>query len=388
MTNNYKNKKTMKKTLFISICFFVAFSSFLISCDENEDLNRCKITVTCTDGGKVKISKYIETSEFVLIGSEIEVVATPNDGYAFTGWYVADSTEPISTDAVFTFVATKNTTLTAHFTKRSVVTICSAGNGSVSFKDSTDTSVAVLPGCEVTVIATPNNGYAFTGWYVAEAETPVSTDAEYTFTVNEDIVLTAKFKFCILAKDLGLPSGTKWANCNVGATTPEEYGGYYAWGETEEKDNYAWSTYKWFNGSYDTMTKYCINIDNGTVDNKTVLDPDDDVAHVKWGGNWRMPTKAEQDELRNNCTWTWTTQSGVNGYKVTSNNNGNSIFLPAAGYRAVKDLRNIGSRGYYWSSLLYDDRTYYAYRLCFYSDNFDWDYNYIFYGLSVRPVSE
>ena len=184
--------------------------------------------------------------------------------------------------------------------------------------------------------------------------------------------------------DLGLPSGLKWATCNVGATKPEEYGGYYAWGEIEEKQKYSLSTYKWCKGWYEKMIKYCAD----RVDNKAIIFPEDDVAHVKWGGSWRMPTRVEQDELRNNCTWTWTTQSGVNGYKVTSNNNGNSIFLPAAGYRAVKDLRNIGSRGYYWSSLLYDDRTYYAYRLCFYSDNFDWDYNYIFYGFSVRPVSE
>ena len=129
------------------------------------------------------------------------------------------------------------------------------------------------------------------------------------------------------AVDLGLPSGIKWATCNVGATKPEEFGGYYAWGETEEKDDYSWGTYKWCNGSSTTMTKYCIDSSYGTVDNKTVLDLEDDVAHVKWGGSWRMPTRAEQEELRNNCTWTWTTQNAVNGYKVTSKTNGNSIFL-------------------------------------------------------------
>lgn len=83
--------------------------------------------------------------------------------------------------------------------------------------------------------------------------------------------------------DLGLPSGIKWASYNVGATNPEEYGCYYAWGETVEKANYSWSTYKWCNGSYDTMTKYCIDDYYGKVDGKAVLDPDDDVAHVKWG---------------------------------------------------------------------------------------------------------
>ena len=188
--------------------------------------------------------------------------------------------------------------------------------------------------------------------------------------------------------DLGLPSGLKWATCNVGASSPEDYGGYYAWGEIEEKENYSWNTYKWCNGSYDTQTKYCTDSNNGIVDNKTTLDPEDDVAHVKWGGSWRMPTETEQDELRNNCTWTWTTQNGVNGYKVTGPN-GNSIFLPAAGYRDGTEVYYRGNYGYYWSSLLYSDYdSLYAYYLNVYSGNFDWYLNYRYYGLSVRPVSE
>ena len=187
--------------------------------------------------------------------------------------------------------------------------------------------------------------------------------------------------------DLGLPSGIKWATCNVGATKPEEYGGYYAWGETEEKDNYYWSTYKWCNDSENTMTKYCIKRKNGTVDKKTVLDPEDDVAHVKWGASWRMPTRAELDELRNNCIWTWTTQNGVDGYKVTGPN-GNSIFLPAAGYRLGTRLDNSGSVGYYWSSSLYESISYYAYNLFFYSGRYDWSNYYRSDGLSVRPVSK
>ena len=186
----------MKKHYPLLLAFLVAFSSFFVSCDENddfEDLYKCKITVTCTEGGKVKISKYLETTEVVFIGSEIEVVATPNEGYAFAGWYLGDSTEPVSTDAVFMFVATKNTTLTAHFTKLSNLTICSAGNGRVSFKDSADDTLAFLPGSEVTVIATPDEDCDFIGWFIGDAETPVSTDAEYTFIVKDNITLTAKF---------------------------------------------------------------------------------------------------------------------------------------------------------------------------------------------------
>ena len=187
------------------------------------------------------------------------------------------------------------------------------------------------------------------------------------------------------AVDLGL--SVKWATFNVGATKPEEYGGYYAWGETEEKEDYSWSTYKWCNGSYNTMTKYCTSSSYGTVDNKTVLDPEDDVAHVKWGGSWRMPTKAEQDELRTNCTWTWTTQNGVKGYKVTGTN-GNSIFLPAAGYRNGMTLDYSGSGGYYWSGSLHDFSSSYAYYLGFDSGGYVWfDYGR-YHGFSVRPVCE
>ena len=187
------------------------------------------------------------------------------------------------------------------------------------------------------------------------------------------------------AIDLGLPSGTKWATCNVGANKPEEYGGYYAWGETEEKSNYDWSTYKWCNGSENTMTKYCAESDYGTVDNKTVLDPEDDVAHVKWGGNWRMPTEAELEELCNECVWIWTAQNGVNGYRVTGPN-GNSIFLPASGCRYGKDSFGSGYNGFYWfgSLLSYDSN--YAYHLYFSEDNFEYNNNYRCYGLSVRPV--
>lgn len=185
--------------------------------------------------------------------------------------------------------------------------------------------------------------------------------------------------------DLGLPSGLKWATCNVGAKNPWEYGGYYAWGETEEKSDYSCSTYKLCNGSYDNMTKYCTSSSYGTVDYKAVLDPEDDVAHVKWGGTWRMPTKAEQDELRNNCTGTWTTLNGVNGYKVTGPN-GNSIFLPAASGRCGTETGD--SNGSYWSSLLYSDNSSNAYFLYFDSCYYLWGNDYRYYGGSVRPVSK
>lgn len=187
--------------------------------------------------------------------------------------------------------------------------------------------------------------------------------------------------------DLGLPSGLKWATCNVGATTPEEYGDYFAWGEVEPKETYSWSNYK-YGTNYDQLTKYCNNSSygkDGFTDTKTVLDPEDDAAIANWGGAWRMPTKAEQQELINDCKWTWTTQNGVNGYNVTGPN-GNSIFLPAAGYMHEGMLYRAGSDGLYWSSSLSKDSQGFAADVDFDSDFVDWSGYPLFHGLSVRPV--
>ncbi len=192
--------------------------------------------------------------------------------------------------------------------------------------------------------------------------------------------------------NLGLPSGIKWASCNVGATKPEDLGNYYAWGEVKPKDDYSWATYKYANGDYDKLTKYCNSTsygNNGFTDNKTTLDLEDDAAHYNWGGNWRMPTSAEIDELLNNCTWGWTdnyNDTKVAGYKVTSKANGNSIFLPEAGFRYGTDAFNVGSYGYYWSSSLYEDYPSNAWLLDFYSDYRNRDNINRDYGFSVRPV--
>ena len=184
--------------------------------------------------------------------------------------------------------------------------------------------------------------------------------------------------------DLGL--SVKWATMNVGSSKPEEYGDYFAWGETTTKTTYDWSTYEWCNGSSTTFTKYNTSSSYGTVDNKTTLELTDDAARANWGGSWRMPTDAEMTELRTNCTWTWTTQNGVNGYKVTSKSNDNSIFLPAAGCRYDSSLDDAGSYGYYWSSSLYTDFPYHAWYGYFYSISVNRYYYYRIYGQSVRPV--
>ena len=188
--------------------------------------------------------------------------------------------------------------------------------------------------------------------------------------------------------DLGL--SVKWATCNVGANKPEDYGDYFAWGETTTKYTYNWSTYKYCNGSYNTLTKYCNKSscgNNGFTDNKTQLELSDDAACANWGGSWRMPTNAEQQELCEQCTWAWTTQNGVKGYKVTSNKNGNSIFLPAAGYRYGSLYGNTGSQGNYWSSKLYADIPTSAFTVFFLSDYVDWNYGTErCHGKPVRPV--
>ena len=187
--------------------------------------------------------------------------------------------------------------------------------------------------------------------------------------------------------DLGL--SVKWATCNVGATKPEEYGDYFVWGEVEPKAEYTWSTYK-YGTAYDQLTKYCDDSSygkDGFMDNKTVLDPEDDAAIANWGGAWRMPTYAEFSELKNNCTCTWTTQNGVYGYKVTGPN-GNSIFLPAAGCMVGVAFNNAGSNGYYWSSSLYTSNPDLAYLVDFYSDNVVWRGYPRYVGRSVRPVCQ
>ena len=389
----------MKKAFMFSFGVLVALSSLFVSCsDNNSDGDKndsliCQISVSNTNGGSAEITNYIGSSANVLIGNGVEVVATPDVGYKFIGWYLGNSDVLASTDAVFTFTASKNISLLAKFEKSFSVSVRSAGNGKVSFKDAETSLNDVLIGTELTAIATPNEKCDFLGWFVGNSEEPVSTDATYTFTVEENVSLVAKFERRKTFKDgyeyvdLGLPSGIKWAAYNVGATKPEEYGGYYAWGETEEKENYDWSTYKWCNGSDETLTKYCKNTSYGTVDNKTVLDLEDDVAHVKWGGSWRMPTKAEQDELCNKCSWQWTTLNDVYGYRVTGPN-GNSIFLPAAGYRSGTGVGGRGDSGYYWSSSLYSSISSSTYFLYFNDHNYGWNLNYRYYGQSVRPVSE
>ncbi len=172
--------------------------------------------------------------------------------------------------------------------------------------------------------------------------------------------------------DLGLPSGLKWATCNVGASSPEEYGDDFAWGETTTKSIYTRENCASYEKSWRDIGE----------------DYSRDAATANWGGDWRLPTNAEYQELLDNCIWEWTTQNSHKGYKVTSKKNGQSIFLPAAGWRLGADDYSVGSYGYYWSSSPIESDASYAYYLYFYEDyhNVDWGYRYC--GHSVRPVLE
>ena len=335
-------------------------------------------------------------------------------------------------------------------------------------------------------------GYTFVGWNTKADGTGTSYSDKQSITPTENLTLYAQWeesKGTGTANghdwvDLGLPSGTKWATMNLGATSPEGYGNYYAWGETTTKSSYTLDNYKWYDNVNKMYTKYIIETQPGTgakgnyyiagegvegsgfacdfkwdpagcplvngtitfpnlpageyqfkitdgtwnyswgsdclankddffdqmswsnvaftlssesdvtisfdgesifvfVSNITLL-ASDDAANANWGGDWRMPTNEEIDELVDNCTWTWISQNGVNGYKVSSKVNGNSIFLPAAGC-STDSVYFTGNGGYYWCSSL--DTTGFADYLCIVSDSVLTNYQFDRYGgLSIRPV--
>ena len=218
---------------------------------------------------------------------------------------------------------------------------------------------------------------------------------------------TGKAPAGVVAVDLGLPSGTKWANMNVGAEKPEDYGLFFAWGETtgytsDTSDGrlFDWASYKWMNTGLsfwtqvnkyqvaDGQTSACWYDSNGNFigDGKSTLELADDAARANWGGQWVMPTYEEMRELLDNTTNEWTTVNGINGRKFTSKTNGNSIFLPAAGWRGGSSLDYQAQSGDYWSSSVNPSNSGNARYLGFYSGNAGTYSNDRVYGFSVRPV--
>ena len=198
--------------------------------------------------------------------------------------------------------------------------------------------------------------------------------------------------------DLGLPSGLKWASCNVGAEKPEDFGLYFAWGETEgysgitSEKGFYWGDYKYSSGqtsststSFKGLTKYNTKSASGTVDNLTTLEQVDDAAYTS-DNTCRMPTKSDFEELTANTTSVWETLNGVNGRRFTSKTNGNSIFVPAAGYCFNGSVDGVGSGGGLWSSSLGESFPSYGWCLGFYSDSVSMGYDYRYDGLTVRAV--
>lgn len=293
--------------------------------------------------------------------------------FAFTGWNTAaDGSGTAYTDQS-TITITAKITLFAQWEPMHAITFnANGGEGNMDVFYVKDGESVTLPTNTFT-----KGIETFTGWNTAADGSGTAYTDQSTITPTANITLYAQWeapKDTGIADgnewvDLGLPSGTKWATMNVGADSPEEYGDYFAWGETTPKSRYAY-----FNYYYSS--------------NPTTLPLDRDAAYTNWGTSWRMPTSAELKELKDNCTWTWTTQNGVNGYKVTSKINGNSIFLPAAGYRDGFGLNeDAGNRGYYWSSSLYTNDSGSAYYLRYHSDIvYSGYYASRDHGYSVRPV--
>ena len=251
-----------------------------------------------------------------------------------------------------------------------------SGLGSYDVQSSdANVATAVMDGCSI-VVAAVGAGTAI----VTVTDRRSGETATIEVTVDYKSYLTCPDDHHPHLIDLGLPSGTKWACCNVDTNhpekqSPEKYGGCYAWGEMEVKNSYSWENYTHCKGSSDT----CKDIGSD------IAGTEYDVAHVKWGGSWVMPSRKQQDELQLYCTSTWTTQNGVSG-RLFTGTNGGSIFLPAAGYSFGSERHDTGLEGKYWSSTYYPSSSSDACYLGFDSDYTGWYESYRSLGLSVRPV--
>ena len=267
------------------------------------------------------------------------------------------------------------------------------GNGIITLPAGSGEKWAILLPQEAVEAGEDGTAYSEDGAYTGtRGAVPAIRNNGY-LTVGIDIMVSTP-NVAHEYVDLGLPSGLLWATCNVGADSPEDYGDYFAWGETQPKDTYDWSTYQYCTGGnyyhpfYNMFTKYCTDANygyNGFTDNLTTLLPEDDAAMANWGGEWRMPTEGEWWELYNNTIVIWTTQNGVNGRLFTATN-GKSLFLPAAGYYNGSSLLSAGNYGNYWSSSLDTSFPYGAWDVYFFSDSYYMRDGSRNCGRSVRAV--
>ena len=304
-------------------------------------------------------------------GTSVELNAIANAGFEFVKWSDGETANPRSV------IVDSNLSFTAQFKEvQSTMAGDITGDGKVNAQDLNALVEAYLTNAQVTDV------------------TDLDNDSQLSMADITKLISMIYSEPCAFDNnghayvDLGLPSGTLWATCNIGANAPEEAGGLYAWGETEEKEDYSWSTYKWCNGdacdaSNKTLTKYCDREGYGTMDGKMSLELEDDVANVKWGGDWHIPTEAEMQELVDNCTIeeiTLDAGSVTKGFKFTGAN-GNSIILPFAGYRNGTSLSN--NRFYYWTTDIKNKYCTQAYHL---QSSKKMAGGYRYRGYSVRPV--
>lgn len=224
------------------------------------------------------------------------------------------------------------------------IEVLSNGNGTVS-----SSGKRVLSGETITITAKPRKGYVFKYWLVNK--TIVSIENNTTIEVYEDTKFVAYFqKEESLNRSIDLGLSVDWADFNLGASSAEEYGDFFAWGDVEQKSSidYYWGTYTWCSGSHNTLFKYNTDKTYGHIDNKRILESGDDACRKMLGNGWKIPSKKEFEELRNRCSWRYESLNGVDGYRVTGKN-GNSIFLPIAG--VFKDSQHLNiDKGYYWAN--------------------------------------
>ncbi len=313
------------------------------------------------------------------------------DGHTFSGWNTVQSGSGASYTDGQIITATADMTLYAQWERNTAIVTFNANGGTGEMTPQTFT-IGVAQALSTNSFTREN--CIFLGWNTVQDGSGATYSEMQEITIEENITLYAQWMIPTGQQgghyyvDLGLPSGTLWATCNVGAVNPTDYGDYFAWGETAIKEKYDWTTYRYCNGDRRYLTKYCNNGSygyNGFTDELTTLEASDDVATVNWGVDWRMPKCNELEELNDYCTVIWTTQNGVNGRMFTGPN-GNSIFLPAAGFRSSVRLSNVGVRAYYWSSSLYVDEPCQAKYLNFISPKCEVGQLNRFIGFSVRPV--
>lgn len=286
------------------------------------------------------------------------------EDYVFTNWSIMKDGNGTTYSDGETIIVTFNMTLYAQW-KCTLPSPAPIDSVTITFDANGGTGemapLVLLPGETrmLTTNAFSKENHWFKGWNTATDGSGTAYADSAEITITESITLFAQWSLGVTGNanghdyvDLGLPSGKKWATCNVGADSPIAYGDYFAWGEITPKETYTWSNYLWCNGEESTITKYSDNPHegyNGFTDNLRTLLPEDDAATVNWDASWRMPTYSEMFELKTNCVVTWITKNGING-RLFTGPNGNSIFLPAAGNRYDNTSGGAGTYGSYWCS--------------------------------------